>query len=101
MNDGKKEPWKIIELLTSSGLHQDLLSIMQESNGRVEAQYPEGSFRRLFWEQQIVSKEGGKANTMASDCDSVSPSIMLPVCCLLVAQWLFHNNPISHCHSTN
>lgn len=52
---------KVASLTSESGIeletsfHQDLLSIMQDSNGKVEAQYPEGSFSRLFWEQQFQS----------------------------------------------
>lgn len=55
-----------IESLTSvSGIevepsfHQDLLSIMQDSNGKVEAQYAEGTFCRLFWEQQLLAAKKG------------------------------------------
>lgn len=58
---------KIEELTSKHGIevepsfHQDLFSIMQDSNGKVEAQFPEGSFRRLFWEQQFQSaKKGAK-----------------------------------------
>ena len=41
--------------------HQDLISIMGENQDKIAAQYPEGSFRRLFWEQQIKrSKQGAK-----------------------------------------
>ena len=41
--------------------HQDIVSIMSENQDKIAAQYPEGSFRRLFWEQQIKrSKQGVK-----------------------------------------
>ena len=34
-------------------LHSDLLSIMQSNNEDVKKAYPEGSFSRLFWEEQL------------------------------------------------
>ena len=34
-------------------LQQDLLSIMAENTQGVKTAFPEGSFRRLFWEQQL------------------------------------------------
>ena len=40
---------------------QDLVSTMSENQDKIASQYPEGSFRRLFWEQQIKrSKQGAK-----------------------------------------
>ncbi len=49
-----------IEQLTSRSrvevdptLHQDLVSIMKGNNGKITAEFPEGTFRRLFWEQQL------------------------------------------------
>lgn len=42
-------------------LHQDPLSIMEGHNGKVQEEFAEGSFRRLFWEQQFLSaKKGSK-----------------------------------------
>ena len=34
-------------------LNEDLLTIMTESKTHIEEHFPEGSFRRLFWEQQF------------------------------------------------
>ena len=34
-------------------LNEDFLVIMTENNSQVEENFPEGSFRRLFWEQQF------------------------------------------------
>ena len=34
-------------------LHSDLCSVMNENNPSVLEKFPEGSFRRLFWEQQF------------------------------------------------
>ncbi len=49
-----------IEKLTSadgieveSSFHQDLFSIMQENNSKIASQFPDGTFRRLFWDQQF------------------------------------------------
>ena len=33
-------------------LHQDLSNIIQQSTPAIHEQFPEGSFKRLFWEQQ-------------------------------------------------
>ena len=33
--------------------HEDLLSIMQTNSKQVRDAYPEGSFKRLFWEEQL------------------------------------------------
>ena len=37
-----------------SDFQQDLLSIMSENTEEVKAAFPEGSFRRLFWEQHYM-----------------------------------------------
>ena len=34
-------------------MHDDLHRVMKEFNGEVRQKYPEGSFRHLFWEQQL------------------------------------------------
>ena len=34
-------------------LHDDLTSVMNELTGEIQQKYPEDSFRRLFWEQQL------------------------------------------------
>ena len=58
---------KIERLTSNSGIevepsfHQDLLSIMKDNNGRIAAEFPEGIFHRLFWEQQFqVAMRGPK-----------------------------------------
>ena len=38
-------------------LHDDLLSIMKESTPRIREQFAKGTFRRLFWDQQLQSAE--------------------------------------------
>ncbi len=47
-----------------SSLHQDLRSIMNENNGNIREQFPEGSFRRLFWDQQFQSAQLNDARQM-------------------------------------
>ena len=37
----------------SDALHDDLRSIMEENSDQIAKAYPEGSFRRLFWEEQL------------------------------------------------
>ena len=50
---------KIRELTTKQGkcldsdLHNDLLGIMNESSENVRKAYPDDSFARLFWEEQL------------------------------------------------
>ena len=34
-------------------LHGDLLNIVQGSSEEIKKMYPEGSFQRLFWEEQL------------------------------------------------
>lgn len=36
-------------------LQEDLLSIMYNNNKNIREAYPEGSFRRLFWDQQLLA----------------------------------------------
>lgn len=36
-----------------SGLHGDLLDIMKENTPEMEKAFPEGSFKRLFWQEQL------------------------------------------------
>ena len=36
-----------------NNLHNDLLSIMRENTDKIRVAYPEGSFNRLFWEEQL------------------------------------------------
>ena len=45
----------------SSEISQDLTSVMAESRHEIEQLYPEGSFRRLFWDEQLkANKVKGK-----------------------------------------
>ena len=47
---------KVKELTQKQGdcaLHSDLFNIMQESSEEIKKMYPEGSFQRLFWEEQL------------------------------------------------
>ena len=39
--------------IIDGAFHDDLFGIMQENNEEVKKKYPEGSFQRLFWEEQI------------------------------------------------
>ena len=34
-------------------LHNDLVTIMKDNSDQINKAYPEGSFRRLFWEEQF------------------------------------------------
>ena len=43
------------------GLHGDLLSIAQEKTKDVQAAFPEGTFRRVFWDQQIENSKNSNA----------------------------------------
>ncbi len=38
-------------------LHEDLASIMQENMKDVHAAFPEGTFRRVLWDQQIENSK--------------------------------------------
>ncbi len=38
-------------------LHQDLCGIMKEENDRVKNCFPEGTFRRLFWDEQLKAAQ--------------------------------------------
>ena len=40
-------------VVVDESLHQDLCSIMEEKNGVVKESFPEGTFRRLFWDEQL------------------------------------------------
>ncbi len=47
--------------MVDDDLHQDLSTIVEEQTLSIHEQYPEGSFKRLFWEQQrAASKKGSK-----------------------------------------
>ena len=34
-------------------LHNDLKTIVEENSKQVHATYPEGSYQRVFWDQQV------------------------------------------------
>ena len=40
-------------VLVDDHLHEDLRSIMDEHNDSIEQNFPEGSFQRLFWKEQL------------------------------------------------
>ena len=40
-------------IVVHSDFHQDLSSIMESSNEMIVQEYPPGSFRRLFWDEQL------------------------------------------------
>jgi hypothetical protein len=42
----------------------DLLAIMEESNAHVEKNFPEGTFRNLFWKQQLQAAKAKDARQM-------------------------------------
>ena len=50
---------KIIQITNKSGvevdnaLHSDLLTIMKDNDGCVDKKYPPGTFRHLFWKEQM------------------------------------------------
>ena len=39
--------------IVDTDLHSDLIAIMNENSEKVKSVYPEGSFSRLFWDQQL------------------------------------------------
>lgn len=39
-------------VIVDADLHQDLADIMEEHTASIHEEFPEGSFRRLFWDQQ-------------------------------------------------
>lgn len=45
-------------------LSADLQSIMEENNSEIGKLYPEGTFRRLFWDQQLKATEAKDARQM-------------------------------------
>ena len=51
-------------------MHDDLHRVMKEFDGEVRQKYPEGSFRHLFWEQQLQAIQAKKLPT-----SSLAPSI--------------------------
>ena len=59
----KRLKLKIEKLSTLNGvivdepLHQELSTIMDEQNQSIESKFPEGTFRRLFWQQQLKAAQ--------------------------------------------
>ena len=51
-------------ITVDSDLHNDLSSIMKDSFSSVLAKFPEGSFQRLFWEQQFKASRVSCAKNM-------------------------------------
>ena len=44
-------------VIVDEPLHQDLSTIMGEQNQSIESKFPEGTFRRLFWQQQLKAAQ--------------------------------------------
>ena len=57
-------------------LHNDLVTIMEEESETVQKQYQKGTFKNLFWEQQLKAaraKGPCKWHQMAPDDDTLVP----------------------------
>ena len=50
--------------IVSEELHNDLVTIMTNNDQKVKDSFPEGSFRRLFWEQQLKAAGLASAKQM-------------------------------------
>ena len=61
---------RIAKLTESEGVnvgrdfHKDMYSIMESNNEAIAKQYPEGSFRRLFWEEQFKAAKHSSLKQM-------------------------------------
>ena len=44
--------------------NEDLLTIMTDNNAQIEEHFPDGSFRRLFWDQQFMAAKARDARQM-------------------------------------
>ena len=71
LDDKVKGLQKKVEKLTDTftidvdcSLHTDILSIMNENDRNVKDEFPEGTFRRLFWEQQLKAARCTDARQM-------------------------------------
>ena len=59
-----------VEKLSKEGVvvdcdsHEDLLAIMKENSEKVAAKYPENSFARLFWSQQLKAAQQKTSKSM-------------------------------------
>ena len=49
------------------GLHGDLVAIVGENSSKVSQMYEEGTFQRVFWEQQERSAQVKSSNSMRWD----------------------------------
>lgn len=47
--------------LVDKVLHQDLKSILEENSDAVRESFPEGTFRRVFWDQQLENSKKSNA----------------------------------------
>ena len=48
----------------NSDMHDDVCTIMKQKNDEIVRLYPEGSFQRLFWSQQLDASRVMKASSM-------------------------------------
>ena len=51
-------------MIMDRALHSDLQSIVNENKQDISKLHPEGTFKRLFWEQQVAALEQKDARTM-------------------------------------
>ena len=51
-------------VIVDDSLHQDLSSVMNEHNDSIEKQFPEGTFRGLFWQEQLKAAKVKDARQM-------------------------------------
>ena len=49
------------------GLHGDLVAIVRENSSKVSQMYEEGTFQRVFWEQQERSAQVKSSNSIRWD----------------------------------
>ena len=59
-----KESAESIGVNVDEPLHCDLLSIMEKENDSVKDKFPEGTFRRLFWEEQLKAAKVNDSRQM-------------------------------------
>ena len=51
-------------VVVDSDSHEDLLAIMKENSEKVAANYPDNSFARLFWSQQLKAAQQKTSKSM-------------------------------------
>ena len=51
-------------VMVDSDSHEDLLAIMKENSEKVAAKYPDNSFARLFWSQQLKAAQQKTSKSM-------------------------------------